>query len=95
MQKKKKGRDLEKRGTQNADICKDNRANREKKQLKLPAATGGRDLDPKALGSGKKPPEKPPEKTPEKKRNKVTVNTTPKIENVEGLLRNRRQKKLL
>ena len=77
---KEKGkiRDLEKRGTLSANALQRQQANREKKQLKLPAATGGRDLDPKALGSGKKPPEKPPEKTPEKK--KDTVNTSPKIE---------------
>ena len=74
---KEKGklRDLEKRGTQNANALQRQQANREKKQLKLPAATGGRDLDPKALGSGKKPPEKTPEK---KKEDKVTVNTTPR-----------------
>ena len=73
---KEKGkiRDLEKRGTLSANALQRQQANREKKQLKLPAATGGRDLDPKALGSGKKPPEK----TPEKK--KDTVNTSPKIE---------------
>ena len=78
---KEKGkiRDLEKRGTQNAKALQRQQDRREKSQLKLPAATGGRDLDPKALGSGKKPPEKPPEKTPEKKKeDKVTVNTTPR-----------------
>ena len=68
---KEKGkiRDLEKRGTLSANALQRQQANREKKQLKLPAATGGRDLDPKALGSGKKPPEK-------KKEEKVTVNKT-------------------
>ena len=68
---KEKGKlaDLEKRGTQNANSLQRQQANREKSQLKLPAATGGRDLDPKALGSGKKPPEK-------KKEEKVTVNKT-------------------
>ena len=62
---------LEKKGTDTDKILQRSQANREKKQLKLPAATGGRDLDPKALESGKKPPEK-------KKEDKVTTNTTPR-----------------
>jgi len=44
---------------------------RQKRQEKKPLRTGGRDIDPKALESGKNPPEK-------KKEDKVTTNKTPR-----------------
>ena len=44
---------------------------RQKRAEKKPLRTGGRDIDPKALESGKNPPEK-------KKEDKVTANTTPR-----------------